>query len=172
MSNSVVPFWVAIILIVVAVVGVSFTGLFWWHSSRRPGARGSSGNDNAEAGARLPASYERPAPRERYHIPTLVFQHHEPETHGYFAPLYLDPATSGRAGGGGHGGDGELDPELKEQAKMAVRGYYSDVSDGSSAATGSTTTSKEFEESAVRGGGGFVRAPPPVASKGTPPGMI
>ncbi len=102
-SGTVIPFWVTIILVVIAVIGVTFTGLFWWHSNRRPKARTAEMDEAARA---------LPGPLNQYQIPTLVFQHHEPETHGYFAPVYLNSSD-------------HSDPQLAEQAKIAVRDYMS-----------------------------------------------
>jgi hypothetical protein len=122
-EGTVIPFWVAIILIVIAVIGVTFTGLFWWHWSRRPKARG-------------PETETTTGPLDLYRIPTLTFQHHEPELHGYFAPLYLDPSN-------------RVDPQLASDAKTAVREYIASSEPGGNSTT--TVTSD-------------IKVPPPVGT--------
>jgi len=103
MVNTIVPFWVTIIIVVIVIIGIAFTSLFWWHSTRRPRAK--------EAEAReVPGLRPRPGRSERYQIPTMVFQHHEPETHGYFAPVYLVSAD-------------DVDVEQAAAAKAVVRSY-------------------------------------------------
>jgi len=44
-------------------------------------------------------------------VPTLVFQQHEPDTHGYFAPLYL--SREGRRSGGAGGMDEDRLADVK-----------------------------------------------------------
>jgi hypothetical protein len=122
MAGSVIPFWVAIILVCVAVIGVSFVGIFWWHRSHLPKNREP---ETTIEPAPRPEAYSNP--QQRYEIPTLVFQRHEPESHGFFAPLYLDPPN-------------QTNPQLEEEAKRALRAHLASRSPGKATRKSSQAT--------------------------------
>ena len=108
--QPIIPFFVVVILLIFAVLAASFATICCWRSRKSKAKAASEADANRDS---LFAS--RPGPGGgglRQEVPTLVFQQHEPDTHGYFAPLYLDPQAS-------RGHDGQV--VIEEDAKRELR---------------------------------------------------
>jgi hypothetical protein len=104
-AQPLIPFYVIIILLVVAVIIGVFATICCWRARKRRAAAAAQAAGSSTA---------REDGRPRYQIPTLVFQQHEPDTHGFFAPLYLDPHASG----------GVVDGVFGETAKRELKRIY------------------------------------------------
>ena len=122
---NVFPFWIIIIIVFVAIMIVTFIGICWYHSHRRPRAKvaAAEAETTIEPGPMPPGRQQGGQISQQTHeIPTLVFQSHEPETHGFFAPLYLNSSTP-------------VNPELEAEAKEALRQYMTITEGGDRPAT-------------------------------------
>ena len=106
-SKPIIPFFVIMIILAVAIIIAVLLTICFWRSLRR-----ARDQEPTPPPSPTPGTGGEPPPPVR-EIPTLVFQQHEPDTHGYFAPPYLDPAHN----------TGENWP-MEEGAKEELRRIY------------------------------------------------